>query len=267
MSEFESLRHAVIEITNRCNLRCAHCASSSGLPRPNELSLEECCSLLTDIRALGGQTITLLGGEALLRKDWVEIAQEVGRLGMRLILISNGLLFKDETFAILRGLRPHLIGISIDGATPESYQAERGRDGFDTCLRVLRRLRDDGHVHVNAITTFSRHNLHQFDAFANLFANTGITWQVQIANRGGERFGRDNFISRQQYAWLGKRMRDIYVERHRGVRLRHMDDFGYFPIDPKLRFLYETWRGLQRRPNVDPPYGRKLIHGAAALLA
>ena len=38
-------------------------------------------------------------------------------------------------------------------------------------------------------------------------------------------------------------MRDIYAERRDQVRLRHMDDFGYFPLDPKLRFLHQTWRG------------------------
>ncbi len=243
MAKPEPLRYAVIEITNRCNLRCAHCASSSGLPRENELLLEEIQSLLADIRALGGETITLLGGEALLREDWIDIAQEIGRLGMRLILISNGLLFTRDTFATLRDLRPHLIGISIDGATRETYQAERGCDGFETCLRVLRQLCDDGHSNVNAITTFTRRNLQQFDAFADLFANTGITWQVQIANGGGKRFERDSFISRKQYAWLTERMREVYVRRLGEVRLRHMDDFGYFPLDPKLRFLHETWHG------------------------
>ena len=117
------LRFAVLEITNRCNLRCAHCASDSGLPRENELTLAEWRRVLSEIHSLGGEEITLIGGELFLRPDWAEIADAVNGLGMRLVLISNGLLLRDEeTLARVRALRPFLIGISVDGATPESYR-------------------------------------------------------------------------------------------------------------------------------------------------
>jgi radical SAM protein with 4Fe4S-binding SPASM domain len=243
MPEHGPLRYAVIEITNRCNLRCPHCASTSGHAREDELSLDEIRALLATIERLGGEEITIIGGEAFLRDDWYEVCAAVNELSMRLILISNGLLIRsDDVLAKLRGLRPHLIGISIDGATRESYRALRGVDGFDHCVALVKRLRDDGHAEVNAITTVMKANLREFDAFAGLFDGTGITWQVQIANRGGERFGREHFISRDEYAWLARKMRDVFVDRP-GVRLRHMDDFGYFPLDPKLRFLHETWHG------------------------
>jgi len=244
MPEPGPLRYAVIEVTNRCNLRCAHCGSTSGERRGDELTLEEIRALLARIHALGGLEITILGGEALLRSDWVEICRAVRELGMRLVLISNGLLLRtEEAFAALRELRPHLIGISLDGATPDTYRAQRGVDGFDHCMRVLQRLRDEGHPHVNAITTFHRGNLREFDAFAELFDGTDITWQVQLANRGGQRFGEDQFLSREDYRWFAGKMRDAYVGRRETLGLSYMDDFGYFPLDPALRFLHQTWNG------------------------
>jgi radical SAM protein with 4Fe4S-binding SPASM domain len=244
MPEPGPLRYAVIEITNRCNLRCPHCASTSGSPREDELSLAEIRELLATVAQLGGEEITIIGGEALMRPDWPEICRAVGRLGMRLILISNGILIRaDETLRLLADLRPHLIGISIDGATRDSYRALRGVDGFDHCVALCKRLVADGHENVNAITTFWKANLGEFDAFAALFENTGITWQIQIANKGGNRFSEEQFLSRDEYAWLVGRMRDVYVHKRDALRLRHMDDFGYFPLDPSLRFLHETWAG------------------------
>ncbi len=237
------LCYAVLELTNRCNLRCAHCASSSGIGRPDELRRDELSMLLGELHSLGCREVTLLGGEVLLHAAWAEVARGAVDRGMRLILVSNGLLFTDRVFAELRALRPHLVGISLDGATRRSYLAQRGADGFDTCLGVLRRLRDDGHPNVNAITTFTRRNLSEFDALADLFAGSGITWQVQLANRGGRRFDPAEFLTRRDFGWLAARMRAIYVERRRELRLRHMDDFGYFPLDPKLRFLHQTWHG------------------------
>jgi len=236
------LRYAVIEVTNRCNLRCPHCASTSGAAREDEFSLDELRELLAEIALLGGEEITIIGGEALMRPDWPEICREVGRLGMKLLLITNGLLIDDEAFEEIGRLRPHLIGVSIDGATPDTYREMRGVDGFDRCMDLCRRLVADGHENVNAITTVMRSNLREFDAFADLYDGTGITWQIQIANRGGERFGRRDFITRTDFAWLAARMRECFVNRT-GLRLRHMDDFGYFPLDPALRFLHETWRG------------------------
>jgi len=244
MPDLPPLRYAVVEVTNRCNLRCPHCASTSGRARADELSLPEILEILRTVADLGGEEITVIGGEALLRKDWFEICRAVGELGMKLILLSNGLLIRTERhFEQLRELRPWLIGISIDGACRQTYQALRGVDGFDHVLALCKRLLADGHAHVNAVTTFWKANLHEFDAFADLFENTGITWQVQIASLGGERFDSGLFLSREDYAWLAGKMRDVFVHRRDAVRLRPMDDFGYFPLDPALRFLHETWRG------------------------
>ena len=244
MSELRPLRHAVIEVTNACNLRCPHCASTSGKPRPDEMGLAEIRALLATIASLGGEEITIIGGEALIRPDWYEICSAVRDLGMRLVLISNGLLIRDEaTITRLDELSPHLVGISIDGASPETYRSHRGVDGFHHIMDLLQRLVARGHANVNGITTFTRANLHEFDAFVDLFADTGITWQVQIANKGGARFDEALFPTRSDYAWLVDRMRAVWLERRDHVRLQWMDDFGYFPLDPALRFLHQTWHG------------------------
>jgi radical SAM protein with 4Fe4S-binding SPASM domain len=238
------LRYAVIEVTNRCNLRCPHCASTSGIARENELTLDEIREMLATIADLGGEEITVIGGEALMREDWFEICRAVGDGGMKLLLISNGLLIRtEEHFERLRRLRPWLIGVSVDGARRETYRALRGVDGFDHVVALCKRLVAEGHQNVNAITTFWKPNLREFDGFVRLFENTGITWQIQIANIGGERFDRRLFISREDFAWLTAKMRDVFVHRRDSVRLRHMDDFGYFPLDPALRFLHQTWAG------------------------
>ena len=71
------LNYAVMEVTNRCNLRCPHCASASGSARPDEMSLQEVRTVVSDLAALGCHTVALLGGEVLLRPDWFDIAMAV----------------------------------------------------------------------------------------------------------------------------------------------------------------------------------------------
>ena len=245
MADAGPLRHAVLEVTNRCNLRCPHCASNSGRARPDELSLKEITELLDTIAELGGEEITVIGGEALLRSDWVEICTAVRERDLRLVLITNGLRLVDDDAALraLRHLQPHVIGISIDGATPETYHRLRGVDALGDLLALCRHLLDDGHPNVNAITTFWKANLAEFDAFAELLRDTGITWQVQIASRGGTRFDPSSFLSLEDFAWLTARMRDVFASHDPSLRLLHMDDFGYFPLDPELSFLHAQWSG------------------------
>ena len=38
-------------------------------------------------------------------------------------------------------------------------------------------------------------------------------------------------------------MRDVLVDSEARVRLCPMDDFGYFPLDPALQHLHQTWSG------------------------
>src|SRR5665213_1978905 len=66
--------HVVWEITLACNLKCGHCGSRAGKRRANELSTSECLDVVRQLAAAGTREITLIGGEAYLRRDWLEIA-------------------------------------------------------------------------------------------------------------------------------------------------------------------------------------------------
>src|ERR1700709_1764892 len=74
--------HVVWEITLACNLKCGHCGSRAGKRRANELSTAECLDVVRQLAAAGTREITLIGGEAYLRRDWLEIAAEIARHGI-----------------------------------------------------------------------------------------------------------------------------------------------------------------------------------------
>ena len=246
----KSLFSAVVEVTNRCNLRCPHCASDSGCARENEMSLDEMKRVVGDLRVLGCQEFTMLGGEFLLRKDWFEIAQSVKSEGMELQLVTNGLLVSPDVRELFKSLDPQTVCVSIDGATQESYLAARGVDGFGKCRELLNYLVSDGFRQVSAITTFNAKNLKDFDRFLEMFVDTEIVWQVQMAHKGGERFPKDLLMNRSQYEWLTSKVIDALYDLHGRLKLQVMDDFGYFPMTPKLRFICQRWGGCQAGKSV-----------------
>nr|NIV11863.1 radical SAM protein [Fodinibius sp.] len=56
-------------LTKMCNLKCPHCYMEAGKRAESELTLDECLSLIDEMKSLGTEMIILTGGEPLLRKD------------------------------------------------------------------------------------------------------------------------------------------------------------------------------------------------------
>jgi MoaA/NifB/PqqE/SkfB family radical SAM enzyme len=109
-------RHAVWELTLRCDQSCRHCGSRAGAARPNELTTEECLDLVRQMAELGVLEVTVIGGEAYLRPDLPAILRAIRAHGMYCTMTTGGRGL-DETLA--RTLASAGLGsasVSIDGA-------------------------------------------------------------------------------------------------------------------------------------------------------
>src|SRR6187431_2717307 len=82
--------YAVWEVTLKCDLACRHCGSRAGHAREGELTTEQCLDLVEQMARLGIKEVTLIGGEAYLRPDWVEIIQAIRRHGMDCTMTTGG---------------------------------------------------------------------------------------------------------------------------------------------------------------------------------
>lgn len=236
------LQYAVCELTNRCNLRCVHCASNSGPPRENEYGTDDWIRIVGELAALGCEELTLIGGELLLHPGWEDIARAVKVHGIRLVLITNGMLVTEEILQKFIALDPWIIGVSLDGATPETVKAMRRVDGHDRVMKLLRDLVAAGHPRVNAITTFCKLNFHEFEALADRFRGSKITWQVQIANPSGERFSDDWSLSVDEFAQFCEKVTE-HMEHDPDLWICPMDDFGYHPLSDRLSRFHRKFPG------------------------
>ena len=172
-------RFCVLETTLACNARCLHCGSNAGRPRARELDTAEMLALVADLAALGTFSITLSGGEPLVRPDWVEIAAAIRDRGVRLEMITNGL--EAERFADeIARLSFFAVTFSVDGPAA-IHDALRGvPGGLARLLRGAAALRDRG-VRLGACTQVNRRNLDALDALHALLVENGFEgWQIQL---------------------------------------------------------------------------------------
>ena len=175
-----ALTGAFIRVTDACNLRCSQCYVDSFGPlssKKNELTTEELRALLTEIKDLGGHTVTLSGGEPLLRPDMVDLVEFGARdLGLRIKLNSNGTLLLGKDVA--ERLAPHLheLQVSLDGVSPKVHDAVRGRGTHASTLRgITRYLEAGGGSSLIISLTLMRNNITDAVGLPALARDLGVT--------------------------------------------------------------------------------------------
>lgn len=120
-----------LSVTDRCNFRCVYCMAENMmfLPRSQVLSLEEMVRLCRVLVEEGVRRIRLTGGEPLVRRNVVWLAQQLGALpGLEeLNLTTNGARLPSLA-GDLRAAGVGRVNISLDSLRPERFR-ELSRTG------------------------------------------------------------------------------------------------------------------------------------------
>jgi MoaA/NifB/PqqE/SkfB family radical SAM enzyme len=82
----------VIELTNRCNLRCQHCFAERHAAT-GDLPLAIIAKVLRQGRACGIDHLAFTGGEPTIHHQFPEILRRVCAEGYTFSLVSNGMTF------------------------------------------------------------------------------------------------------------------------------------------------------------------------------
>jgi len=119
-------RKALIQITERCNLHCAHCFVSSG-DYGDHMRLEDITgSVLPRLRSARVERITLTGGEPFVHPHLMEICEAIIGMGMPLGICTNATRTSDLQIERLVELGDVHINVSFDGFRAASHGKFRG---------------------------------------------------------------------------------------------------------------------------------------------
>lgn len=175
----------VWEITFACNMRCIHCGTSAGKHRPDELTTQEALDLIDELAGLGTRTITLSGGEPLLREDWRELAMRVKQDGMVLHIVTNGYFLTPEIAADMARLQFDHVGVSFDGTEKTHNYIRQRKHSYERALNAMDNLRGKG-VRFCAVSQVSNINLHELDTMHETLVDHGCkVWRIQMTTATG----------------------------------------------------------------------------------
>ncbi len=139
-SSTEDERSLHIYLTNQCNLSCPHCYMFSGKARDGEMTTEEIIKLLHDYKTIAkGSNVTFSGGEPTIRSDFDVIVKKAAEFGLKVKILSNGVLLTNERVAQLSSCIDS-VQVSIDGFSEDSNSKVRGKGHFEKALSAIKTL-------------------------------------------------------------------------------------------------------------------------------
>ncbi len=137
----------VYEVTPRCNLECRFCYNvwkSSGYSSPVELPLTKIALLADSIEAAHPVSVALTGGEPLLRNDLALIAMLFKSRGIKVGVVSNGILLNTESVEKLTDAGVSWFDISVPSVSEVGYKRLTGCDGFAKVKRAMLAVKSTG---------------------------------------------------------------------------------------------------------------------------
>ncbi len=169
------------EVTRACALACRHCRASAIDQRdPNELSLEEGCRLLDEVKELGTPIVVLSGGDPLQREDLEDLIAYGKSIGLRMGTIPAGTpRLSRERLASLQASGVDQVAFSIDAPNAADHDGFRQVPGsFDLTLQGARWAGELG-IPLQINTVFHQGNRHQIRELCSLVQSLNIVfWEV-----------------------------------------------------------------------------------------
>jgi len=125
-----------VRVTQRCNLECPFCLAP--LYRGRELSVREIVSILGFLRHNGLRSVSISGGEPLLRDDLEELLCNLRELDLDITMATNAILVSAAQIEILQrtGCK---VKVNLVGGE-STHNALVGRDVFKTVDKNVKRL-------------------------------------------------------------------------------------------------------------------------------
>jgi nif11-class peptide radical SAM maturase 3 len=242
------ISYAVWEITLKCNLACQHCGSRAGHERAKELSTEEALDLVQQLADVGIKEVTLIGGEAFMRSDWLDIATAITKAGMICGMTTGGFGISLETARRMKDAGIQVVSVSVDGLEA-THDRLRGKPGsWQWAFRTMNHLSQAG-IPFGSNTQINRLSAPEFPQIYERVRDAGIfAWQIQLTVPMGNAADNSDILL-QPYELL-----DVYPmiarvakqAKTEGVRIQAGNNIGYYgPYERLLRGgdAWTFWQG------------------------
>jgi len=142
---------AIIDVTNRCNLKCPVCfanaATAGYVYQPSKEEVREMMENLRSNDPVPATALQFSGGEPTIREDLFELIRMAKELGFRHVEVNTNGLRLAQSVDYCRGLKEagmSTVYLQFDGLSPKVYQFTRGCDLLEIKMKAIENCRKAG---------------------------------------------------------------------------------------------------------------------------
>ena len=137
--------HAHFELTPLCNLDCKMCyvhLDGAKFAGKKLLPVEVWKELADQAHRAGMLYVSLTGGECLTYPDFDALYLYLWKMGIRINVLSNGVLMDEARVDFFKRYPPREIQITLYGSSDDAYEKVTGKRAFTTVMHNLKLLKD-----------------------------------------------------------------------------------------------------------------------------
>ena len=228
-----------ISITDVCNFKCGYCLPNGYQKSENKkefLSLEEIKRIGKALSELGVCKIRLTGGEPTVRKDFVEIIENLKSLpGInKVVFTTNGYNLKNIAKSVVNA-KIDGINVSIDSLDREKFKFIIGKDKLEDILIGLKALQDLNfkNIKVNAVLLKGVNDDEQdFDSWQQFIKSNNVDFRyIELMQTG------DNLDYFKKYHVSANVFRDYLLKKE------WIHQTAGFDSGPSKNYIHKDFKG------------------------
>ncbi len=184
LKQLHPLRQLFWESTLRCNVHCLHCGSDcvSSVTQPDmpaEDFLRVIDKEITPHVNPREVLIIISGGEPTLRKDLVDIGQQLKQRGYPWGMVTNGVAMTPELFRRLRQAGMRSLAISLDGLEQDHKWLRQSPRAYDAACRTIQLAVKEKGLVWDIVTCVTRRSIGHLDQIRDLVKSLGVKyWRI-----------------------------------------------------------------------------------------
>lgn len=220
-------------ITKRCNLQCKHCSYAARKEEEitNELNLKGIINILDAIIRENPTSITITGGEPMIRQDFEEICNYLNKIysGQKILMTNGTLINKRNVDCIINTFNS--IDISIDGINEKTCSEIRGKGVFERVISAINILQDKRFYDIAlsmVIVGRNEHLLYDFKEMCKILKVRAVPRAFIVKGRGKENM---DYLSKDVASGIKHDNKSIDITRNQMTAIKCQAGIDEFFID------------------------------------
>jgi radical SAM protein with 4Fe4S-binding SPASM domain len=183
-----------IDITDKCNLAsfCPHCYRGDKLNKRSKHNTSDWKKVFDSLSDLGVHKVTISGGEAFLRKDFLSLLKHATAKNILISgIFTNGTINNSRTKKVISFLKKYKINtsfyISMDGPSPFTNDSYRGKGSFKKTLSFVKELKRSSGIKITINSQINILNIDLLTEWYEFIKSLGVyRWRMNA----GRVYGR-----------------------------------------------------------------------------